>query len=529
MTKIHPFTFPSTVGLCEGTNGLPVAKLQEFLQRFGYLRIPSASEEFAAVRTAANPPDANLGNFDVATAKALRDFQQFHGLPVTKALDEATVAEMSRPRCGFPDIPTRQGVSDFTAQGNRWDRTDLTYGFQDFTPELTQQQVRDAIAAALNLWSQVTPLKFTEVSLAFKPDFVISFVAGDHGDGSPFDGVGRVLAHAFYPPPNGGDVAGDAHFDEAETWTVNIPVPAGGVDLITVAAHEFGHSLGLAHSSVPGALMFPSYSGPQRFLAQDDIDGIRSIYGSSGESLDGVLTSGVQRPGEGAPILLTAAGELLMVLARSSDYKESAPPTGGVSQVKFGWASTTGAAVQVVIPATVGARISATLKGTLELEGKVVSTLEAGEQSALVNTSSSFQRDYEIVRTQFKARARGGYFGFFSASAQYQQDKTREHENIEQSSEYAAFSDAYKKALSGSAATKVVADYYLVVEVVSQGIREDIVLKAYVYIAQVTTEDGKVLNLVQDSAPLHAVDGDGRDRGKVATVTPAEKPLDVLA
>ena len=311
MPEIRSFTFPSTIGLSEGVISPDVEKLQEFLQHFGYLRIALASEEFSAVRTAANPPDANLGNFDEATAKALRDFQQFHGLPVTGALDEATVAQMSRPRCGFPDIPTQQGVSDFAAQGNRWDRTDLTYGFQEFTPELTQQQVRDAIAAALNLWSQVTRLRFTEIPLASNPDFVIRFVAGDHGDGSPFDGVGRVLAHAFYPPPNGGAIAGDAHFDEGETWTVNIPVPAGGVDLITVAAHEFGHSLGLAHSSVSGALMFPTYSGPHRFLAQDDIDGIRFIYGSGWESLGGLLTSG--------PDVCSWAQGRLDVFARGED------------------------------------------------------------------------------------------------------------------------------------------------------------------------------------------------------------------
>lgn len=217
MPEIRPFHFPSTIGFSECAIGLDVAKLQEFLQRFGYLRIASTDEEFAPVQTAANPLDTNLGSFDESTANALRDFQKFHGLPVTGTLDEATVAQMSQPRCGFPDIPTQQGVSDIAAQGNRWDRTNLTYGFQGFTPELTPQQVRDAVAAALNFWSQVTLLTFTEVSLASNPDFVIRFVAGDHGDGYPFDGVGRVLAHAFYPPPNGGAVAGDAHFDEAET------------------------------------------------------------------------------------------------------------------------------------------------------------------------------------------------------------------------------------------------------------------------------------------------------------------------
>jgi peptidoglycan hydrolase-like protein with peptidoglycan-binding domain len=151
MPDIRPFTFPSAIGLSEGITGSDVEKLQEFLQRFGYLQIPVGNEEFSAVRAATSPPNARLGDFDEETVTALRNFQQFHGLPPTGVLDGATVAQMSQPRCGFPDIPTHEGVDTFLAQGNRWDRNNLTYGFQEFTPELTQQQIRDAIAAALNL------------------------------------------------------------------------------------------------------------------------------------------------------------------------------------------------------------------------------------------------------------------------------------------------------------------------------------------------------------------------------------------
>lgn len=53
-------------------------------------------------------------------------------------------------------------------------------------------------------------------------------------------------------------------------------------NLFLVAAHEFGHSLGLAHSTDPGALMYPNYAfrDPSTYtLPQDDINGIQTIYG----------------------------------------------------------------------------------------------------------------------------------------------------------------------------------------------------------------------------------------------------------
>jgi len=280
---------PQAGGLISGAEGIDVARLQRYLQLFGYTQGHHLAAFGAAMEGLAQPPVA-VGVFDDNTAQALLRFQEFNGLPPTGVLDATTLELMQKPRCGFPD------VAEFVHQGSKWSKTNLTYGFQNFTPDLTVAQVRSAIASAFGLWAAVTPLSFSEVPLGNSPDIVIRFVGGDHGDGNPFDGPGGVLAHAYYPPPGGGALAGDTHFDETETWSINLP--ASGIDLITVAGHEFGHALGLAHSNVTGALMYAYYGGPHRQLESDDIAGIQGLYGrrsrwSGWEKLGGVLTSGI--------------------------------------------------------------------------------------------------------------------------------------------------------------------------------------------------------------------------------------------
>ena len=56
---------------------------------------------------------------------------------------------------------------------------------------------------------------------------------------------------------------------------------SGGFYIEDVAAHEFGHALGLGHSTVCGATMYPSIStcsSGARSLDADDIAGVVSLY-----------------------------------------------------------------------------------------------------------------------------------------------------------------------------------------------------------------------------------------------------------
>jgi len=58
---------------------------------------------------------------------------------------------------------------------------------------------------------------------------------------------------------------------------------SGGFYIEDIAAHEFGHALGLGHSTSPSATMYPSVSAcnqGNRTLDADDIAGVMALYPS---------------------------------------------------------------------------------------------------------------------------------------------------------------------------------------------------------------------------------------------------------
>ena len=167
------------------------------------------------------------------------------------------------------------GDNNYVLQGSKWNKTTLKYYIYNSSSHLTTTERENAIRSAFALWSDKSTLSFIQVYNPNQADIKIKWEKGNHGDGYPFDGNTGILAHAFYPPPAGGNYAGHLHFDDDENWSIN----GSGIDLITVAAHEIGHLLGIEHSNVSSALMYPYYTGIKRQLDNDDCLAVWDLYG----------------------------------------------------------------------------------------------------------------------------------------------------------------------------------------------------------------------------------------------------------
>ena len=178
--------------------------------------------------------------------------------------------------CRYDDLPDGT-LGEYNLSGGVWPNTGLSYSVGPGTADLSFDSENALIAQAFGLWGNVARVNAAEVAA---PNGMLHQFWGsfNHGDGFPFDGPGGVLAHCFYPPPiNGGAIAGDCHYDDSETW-VSPGLGGAGIDTVTVATHEIGHGLGLAHSADPNSIMAPFYTGRRAYLSYDDIAGIVKLY-----------------------------------------------------------------------------------------------------------------------------------------------------------------------------------------------------------------------------------------------------------
>ena len=114
------------------------------------------------------------GNHDEGTA--IKRFQKFFGLKQTGVLDDETLRQMKKPRCGVPDVDTGGGRRKRYATLGKWRKTDLKY-YQEFGDDMSHADQIRIIARAFKYWSDVAPrLTFTKTSDRSQADFWVRLV-----------------------------------------------------------------------------------------------------------------------------------------------------------------------------------------------------------------------------------------------------------------------------------------------------------------------------------------------------------------
>ncbi|KAF1384445.1 hypothetical protein PFLUV_G00120310 [Perca fluviatilis] len=276
-TTPTPSSAPVTPTEDEGTH------LVDWLMKYGYLP----------------PSDPSTGQLQAWTAvtNAVRAMQRFAGLNDTGVVDEETMAVMNSPRCSLPDEPSKspanQEGNDMRRRRRRaismWSRRNINWRLHSYpsSSHLSRETIRSLVFYALRVWAEPTPLEFHEVGSPEAADLQVDFLHGYHGDGYPFDGAGGAVGHAFFPSDRAR--AGGVHLDAEEEWAFRQPA-SEGTDLFTVLVHEFGHALGLAHSSSRHSVMRPYYQGPagdplHYRLGPQDLEHITQLYGKRNQLL----------------------------------------------------------------------------------------------------------------------------------------------------------------------------------------------------------------------------------------------------
>jgi hypothetical protein len=170
----------------------------------------------------------------------------------------------------------------YAPTGVTWAQSPVPYSINTTNLDLPESAVEPAMQVGAGAWSTQTQASIS-----------LSYSGRSSQTTAGYDGLNLVvfrnassgpstIATTYYWSSQGRIIDADIVFwDATFRFFSGTSGCSGGFYIEDIAAHEFGHAIGLGHSTTPSATMYPSVSScnsSNRSLDADDIAGVEFLY-----------------------------------------------------------------------------------------------------------------------------------------------------------------------------------------------------------------------------------------------------------
>jgi hypothetical protein len=178
-------------------------------------------------------------------------------------------------------VTFRSDAVAYMVNGPKWGHSPVMYYVNPSNLDLSQSAVVSAVRGGADTWGLQSAASFdfgyagTSSQTTTTYDSINLVVFRNASNGS-------AIATTYWWSSGGGIIDADIVFwDGGFQFFAGASGCSGGFYIEDIAAHEFGHALGLGHSASTNATMYPSVSScnmSNRTLAVDDIAGVEALY-----------------------------------------------------------------------------------------------------------------------------------------------------------------------------------------------------------------------------------------------------------